>query len=126
MWSIPAVSISAHTTQTLGVLSDGSLLSWGKSETIQTDSSVMVWRCGFKSRYYRFVTLAVRDGGHSVHLSEIELFASGRKISVVQASNPGGSNPLGFSSSKAGKMFDDVIWFAMLSKLGKSKIYIVF
>ena len=126
VWSIPAVSISAHTTQTLGVLSDGSLLSWGKSETIQTDSSVMVWRCGFKSRYYRFVTLAVRDGGHSVHLSEIELFASGRKISVVQASNPGGSNPLGFSSSKAGKMFDDVIWFAMLSKLGKSKIYIVF
>ena len=105
VWSIPVVSVSVHTTQSYGILSDGSLISWGKSESIQTDSNVMVWRCGFKSRYFRFVTIAVRGGigTQGVHLAEIELYAAGQKLSVVDATNPGGSNPPGFTASKAGK-----------------------
>jgi hypothetical protein len=57
-----------------------------------------------RSRYFRFVPLVVRDGGRSVHLADIELFAVGQtaKLAVLQATNVGGSNPPGFTASKAG------------------------
>ena len=102
VWSIPAVSVAVHTTQSCGVLSDGSLVSWGKSEAVQTDSRVMTWRCGVRTRYYRFVTIAARDGGRGVHLSEVELYAGSERLVVVAATNLGGSNPPGFTASKAG------------------------
>ena len=104
---VTAPRMAPPATQSCGVLSDGSLIAWGKSETVQIDNSVVVWRCGFKSRYYRFLTIAVRGGAgtRGVHLAEIELYAVGQKLTVIESLNPGGSNPPGFSAAKAGRVF---------------------
>ena len=103
IYAIGAASISSGETQACGVQTNGSALCWGKSEQHFTADDVQTWTCGYMARYWRFTPLASRDGGRMVQMAELEFYEKGsaQKISVVEATNPGGQNPPGLSADLA-------------------------
>ncbi|KAJ1492694.1 hypothetical protein T484DRAFT_1770680 [Baffinella frigidus] len=61
------VSVSAGTSQSCGVMSNGTAVCWGKAEAHYTyvgpdDGDVDIWRCGYMARYFRFRPLESRGG----------------------------------------------------------------
>ena len=103
IYAIGAASISSAETQACGILSNGSAVCWGKSEQHFTANDIQTWTCGYMARYWRFTPLATRDGGRMVQMAELEFYEKGseQKLSVVEATNPGGRNPPGLFAALA-------------------------
>ena len=117
IYDIGPSSITAGETQSCGILTNGTGLCWGKSEQYFTKDEVQTWTCGYKARYWRFTPLVSRSGQDTVQLADLQFYEkdSATRLTVLEASTPGGTNPPGLVAELAADDDPETKW-AVLNK----------